>query len=112
MPRNIEIKARVTSIDTLKPLAVALATRGPTEITQDDTFFRCDSGRLKLRLFSAIEGELNFYRRAIDQGPKESFYLRTPTASPESLRETFSFACGQCDFRGAGLDGPTGHRVV
>ena len=36
----------------------------------------------KLGDFSATEGQLIFYRRANQQGPKESFYVITPTASP------------------------------
>lgn len=95
MPRNIEIKARIESVDALSPKAAALAKEGPVEISQDDTFFRCESGRLKLRTFSATEGELIFYRRANQQGPKESFYIRTPTPSPESLREALRLAYGQ-----------------
>lgn len=95
MPCNIEIKARIESVDALATKVAALATEGPIEISQDDTFFRCDSGRLKLRTFSEVEGELIFYRRANQQGPKESFYLRSPTSSPESLRESLSLACGQ-----------------
>ena len=95
MPRNIEIKARVESVEALAPKVAAIATEGPVEITQDDTFFRCESGRLKLRAFSAAEGELIFYRRANQQGPKESFYIRTPTPSPESLREALRLAYGE-----------------
>jgi predicted adenylyl cyclase CyaB len=95
MARNIEIKARVASIDALKPLVAALAGCGPTEITQDDIFFCCQSGRLKLRIFSPGEGELIFYRRDNKNGPKESFYLRVPTATPEALRQTLSLAYGQ-----------------
>ena len=95
MPRNIEIKARIASVDALVPQVAALATAGPSEIAQDDTFFRCESGRLKLRAFSATEGELIFYRRADAQGPKESFYVRSPTQSPDTLRESLSLAYGQ-----------------
>ena len=95
MPRNIEIKARLSNVVALAAKAAALATEGPTEIAQDDTFFRCESGRLKLRAFSATEGELIFYRRANEQGPKESFYIRTPTSDPESLRQSLSLAYGQ-----------------
>ena len=95
MPRNIEIKARITSVEALSPTVAALATEGPIEIAQDDTFFRCASGRLKLRTFSATAGELIFYRRANQQGPKESFYVRTPTPSPASLREALTLAYGQ-----------------
>ncbi len=76
MPRNIEIKASIERIDDLLPKALAIADQGPVEIEQDDSFFRCDAGRLKLRTFSPSAGELIFYRRADQQGPKESFYQR------------------------------------
>ena len=95
MPRNIEIKARIPRIDALLAKAAAIADRGPVEIAQDDTFFRCESGRLKLRTLSPSAGELIFYRRADRQGPKESFYHLTPTSEPDRLRETLSLACGQ-----------------
>ena len=95
MPRNIEIKARIESVDALVRTVASISTEGPVEIHQDDTFFLCNSGRLKLRAFSATEGELIFYRRADQQGPKESFYVRTPTADPDGLRESLSLAYGQ-----------------
>ncbi len=95
MPRNIEIKARIESVQSLSPKAAALADEGPVEIVQDDTFFNCENGRMKLRVFSATESELIFYRRANRQGPKESFYIRSPTASPDTLREALTLAYGQ-----------------
>jgi adenylate cyclase class IV len=95
MSRNIEIKAHIESIENLAAKAVALANEGPIEIAQDDTFFRCDSGRLKLRAFSNGTGELIYYRRANQLGPKESFYLLSPTSAPDSLRESLSLAYGQ-----------------
>jgi predicted adenylyl cyclase CyaB len=94
MARNIEIKARIPHVSALYERAITLATEGPTEILQDDTFFACPSGRLKLRAFSNTEGELIFYRRSDEHGPKESFYVRTPTATPDSLRETLTLAYG------------------
>jgi predicted adenylyl cyclase CyaB len=95
MARNIEIKARIENVSLLTPRVAALASEGPLEIAQDDTFFACDSGRLKLRAFSNDAGELIFYRRVNQPGPKESFYIRSPTSSPESLRESLSLAYGQ-----------------
>lgn len=95
MARNIEIKARIASVEALEPKAAALADQGPIEIHQDDTFFVCPRGRLKLRAFSATEGQLIFYRRADQAGPKESFYVLAPTASPDTLREALSLAYGQ-----------------
>ncbi len=95
MARNVEIKARVSNMEAMRQKAAAVADKGPVEITQDDTFFRCESGRLKLRAFSSDEGELIFYRRADQQGPKESFYLLSPTSAPDTLRESLSLAYGQ-----------------
>src|SRR5439155_1899718 len=68
MPRNIEIKARIASIEALAAKAAAIADQGPIEIIQDDTFFVCEGGRLKLRAFSKEQGELIFYRRANQHG--------------------------------------------
>jgi predicted adenylyl cyclase CyaB len=94
MARNIEIKARIASVQALAPKAAAIATEGPIGIVQDDTFFQCPNGRLKLRAFSAQSGELIFYRRPDRQGPKESFYLRSPTTEPDTLRESLTLAYG------------------
>jgi predicted adenylyl cyclase CyaB len=94
LARNIEIKAHIPSVAAVLERAAALADEGPTEIWQDDTFFECRAGRLKLRTFADGEGELIFYRRSDEHGPKESFYVRTPTAAPDSLRETLALAYG------------------
>jgi len=95
MARNIEIKARVADPGALLTRAKAVADHGPVEILQDDTFFACARGRLKLRAFSAEEGELIFYQRANQEGPKESFYVLTPTRAPNSLREALALAYGE-----------------
>src|SRR5689334_21734090 len=94
MARNVEIKARVADREALVRRAQAVATEGPIEIAQDDTFFRCESGRLKLRELSPDRGELIFYRRADAPGPKESFYLRSGTSEPATLRESLALAYG------------------
>ena len=95
MARNVEIKARIDDIAAIRPLAELLADDRPIEITQDDTFFRCASGRLKLRVCAPGEGELIFYQRGNESGPKESFYLRSPTTSPDTLRESLAAAYGK-----------------
>lgn len=95
MARNVEIKARIASAEALVPRVAALASERPIEIVQQDTFFRCEKGRLKLRDFLDGTGELIFYRRANQPGPKESFYLRSATSTPDVLRESLSLAYGQ-----------------
>jgi predicted adenylyl cyclase CyaB len=92
--RNVEIKARISSVEALVPRVAALADQGPVEIEQDDTFFVCERGRIKLRALSATEGQLIFYRRANQAGPKESRFVISPTASPDSLRDALTLAYG------------------
>ena len=95
MARNVEIKARIESIGSISSKAAAFADEGPIEIFQDDIFFACKSGRLKLRILSPTEGQLIFYRRTDQKGPKESYYIISPTASPRTLHEALSLAYGQ-----------------
>jgi len=94
MPRNVEIKARVADLAALALRAAAIADKGPIEIAQDDTFFRCDTGRLKLRQFADGQGELIYYRRPDQQGPKESFYIVSRTSTPDALRESLALSNG------------------
>lgn len=93
--RNVEIKARIESVDTLLARARALADGPPRPIAQDDTFFACRHGRLKLRDFGDGRGELIQYQRADEAGPKTSTYVRSPTAEPATLREALARALGQ-----------------
>ena len=95
MARNIEIKARVADMQALAARAAAIADSGPVEIPQDDTFFGCENGRLKLRVYADGRGELIFYRRPDADGPKVSFYVLSPTESPDTLREALALANGQ-----------------
>lgn len=92
--RNIEIKARIESVEAMAARVAALADQGPIAIEQDDTFFVCAAGRIKLRAFSSTEGELIFYRRGNQAGPKESRFVISPTGAPDSLRQALSLAYG------------------
>jgi adenylate cyclase class IV len=81
MARNIEIKARIESIEALAERVAGIANEGPIEMLQEDTFFTCDRGRIKLRAFSATEGQLIFYQRPNEKSPKESCYIISPTTA-------------------------------
>src|SRR5258705_1176518 len=94
MARNIEIKARVSDMAALRKRVEALADSGPEFIAQDDTFFACPHGRLKLRVFADGSGELIAYERADTTAPKTSDYLITPVPDPTRLRETLSRSLG------------------
>jgi adenylate cyclase class IV len=71
-----------------------LADSGPTPIAQDDTFFHCAVGRLKLREFADGSAELIAYDRADTAGPKVSTYQRVPVVDPALLRDALATACG------------------
>jgi adenylate cyclase class IV len=95
MPANVEIKARIPSVDALLPVARSLGDdEHPQRIHQDDTFFAVPHGRLKLRVFGDGSGELIHYHRADAHGPKLSDYVLAPVPEPESLREALTRACG------------------
>jgi predicted adenylyl cyclase CyaB len=96
MPRNVEIKAKIHDLPQLRARAQSIADSGPFEIQQDDTFFVCHNGRLKLRIFSESRGELIFYKRDDSPNPKESQYIITPISTPHELRETLVLALGEC----------------
>jgi adenylate cyclase len=94
MPTNVEIKARVADLSALEERVLPLADAGPFDLIQDDTFFPCAVGRLKLRELSPEQGELIFYARPDAAGPKVSDYSLVPTATPALLREALARALG------------------
>lgn len=94
MGRNIEVKARITSIEALLPLAQAIAGAPPERIEQDDSFFTVPHGRLKLRQFADGSAELIHYHRADTAQTKASDYVRVPVPDPAALREALTRACG------------------
>ncbi|HWW07233.1 class IV adenylate cyclase [Collimonas sp.] len=95
MASNIEIKARIDITPALITKVAAIADQGPIEIAQDDAFFGCANGRLKLRAFGNGSCQLIFYRRSDRDGPKESFYLISNSSEPDLLREVLSAAHGR-----------------
>ncbi|MBX7221570.1 MAG: class IV adenylate cyclase [Blastocatellia bacterium] len=95
MARNVEIKAPVSNPEEMLRQVLLLATGEPVEIEQDDTFFHCPQGRLKLRAFPDGTGELIFYQRHNLAGPKVSEYQIVPTHCAERLRQLLTQAYGQ-----------------
>jgi predicted adenylyl cyclase CyaB len=94
MPRNLELKAKVHNIDHLRLLAEKIAGTPAQLIFQEDTFFYSPSGRLKLRISDPNRGELIYYQRSDQEGPKESNYIISATTEPHSLKKVLSSAYG------------------
>jgi predicted adenylyl cyclase CyaB len=98
--RNVEVKARIDSVEALLPRARSLADGPEQRIEQDDTFFVCAHGRLKLRDFGDGHGELIHYQRADSEGPKLSDHVRAPSSDPAALREALTRAHGAASVLG------------
>ncbi len=95
MNRNVEIKARVADLTALRRVVEDLAEEGPEIVEQEDTFFTCRRGRLKLRRCAgSLQTELIYYERPDSRGPKESRYIVSPTSEPQGLRDVLSAALG------------------
>lgn len=95
MARNVEIKAFAPNFAEIMSKAESLAADEPKIIEQTDVFFKTDRGRLKLRFLSPTHGELIFYERADQVGPKMSVYSMYPTGNPIDLRAVLSATYGE-----------------
>jgi adenylate cyclase class IV len=94
MARNIEIKARIASVEAVLARATSIADGAPVVIDQDDTFFAVAHGRLKLRRFADGSAELIQYHRDDSADAKASDYVRVPVADADALAEALTRACG------------------
>jgi len=94
MPSNIEIKARVRDFDKIRRRAETLSDTSVEVIPQEDTFFNTPQGRLKLRVLSPEKGQLIYYTRPDQGGPKRSDYHISVTSDPENLKRVLELAHG------------------
>lgn len=87
MPRNVEIKARVSDLPALRRAALALGAQPVWVREQTDRYYLLDgSRRLKLRSWPG-GAELIGYERVEDAGVRPSDYEITP------VRDEFGNAC-------------------
>ncbi|MEW5826989.1 MAG: class IV adenylate cyclase [Candidatus Bipolaricaulota bacterium] len=94
MPRNVEIKARVRDLASVRERAQRLAGAPGGVLIQEDTFYRSADGRLKLRVSPDGKGELIAYRRPDAAGPKTSQYAIYRTPDPANLGAVLAAALG------------------
>ena len=92
--RNVEIKARVNDFDTVQSLVEKIADSGPIDILQEDTFFNCRKGRLKLRKFSDSDGELIYYDRENSSEPTECTYTIVKISEPDAVSKVLGESLG------------------
>lgn len=94
MPANIEIKARLRNHDQIRRRAESLSDTPVQLIPQEDIFFHTSQGRLKLRTLPGGKGQLIYYTRPDQEGPKRSDYHISHTSDPENLQRVLALAYG------------------
>ncbi|KAG6459156.1 uncharacterized protein LOC115449327 [Manduca sexta] len=72
--RNVEIKAVIKDYSNICLKAEELSGSPATIIKQDDTFYRVNEGRLKMRFYADHSATLIRYERDDKNGPKLSNY--------------------------------------
>jgi len=94
MPSNIEIKAHVRNFVEIQARAQKLSDMPLQVIAQVDTFFNTPNGRLKLRVTAKDQGQLIYYTRPDQEGPKRSDYHISYTSDAENLERVLALAYG------------------
>jgi len=94
MPSNIEIKARARNFEAIRRYAESLSDTPVEVIPQEDIFFNTEKGRLKLRVLALNLGQLIYYTRPDQEGPKRSEYHIYETPDPENLQRILELAYG------------------
>lgn len=94
MPANIEIKARARDFEDIQSRAEGLSDTPVQVIPQEDIFFNVERGRMKLRILAPDQGQLIFYTRPDQEGPKRSDYHITFSSDPVNLKRVLELAYG------------------
>lgn len=90
---NVEIKAVCNNLDRLRKLLKAQNAVFKGTDFQTDTYFKCNSGRLKLREGN-IENHLIHYQRTDQAGPKDSVVSLYQPTNSKTLKNLLCDALG------------------
>jgi adenylate cyclase class 2 len=94
MPVNLELKARIASLEAAETRARAAGLHLRDTLPQVDTYFRVTNGRLKLREQKSGPSELIYYERPEITPERLSTYYKEPVADPAGLAQLLSRALG------------------
>ena len=92
--QNVEIKAVAQNFVKQQKIAEALSGKPPQILKQEDFYFNIPKGRLKLRVLSIKKGQLIYYERPDEPGPKVSDYQIYETNTPNKLIEVLEMSYG------------------
>lgn len=92
--RNIELKAKLASVEAARPIAKRLATETLEAEAQTDTYFAGAQGRLKLRERQGLPAQLVWYARTDSEEAKPSDYLLVEVSDAAALKQALASAYG------------------
>lgn len=99
MSTNVELKARYSDLENARAAALALGAKYLGAERQHDTYFKVETGRLKLRRRQVVsktaESELIYYQRPDVTGTRTSNYQRVTVADGVALSELLTDALGK-----------------
>ncbi len=94
MPRNLEVKIPVTTLNDWKEKLRSLGAEFNQEVRQTDTYFAVARGRLKLREVNESGSELIYYEREETSGTRWSEYQVVPVGHAAEMKSLLSKAFG------------------
>ena len=94
MRTNIELKARLTSIENARRIAESVAGAPVDDMHQVDTYYRVHNGRLKMRVINDQRAELIWYFRDDVRDSKSSRYQIVDLDDWQALQQTLAGANG------------------
>ncbi len=92
--RNIEIKAKASALDRVREIAREIATENLGILSQTDTYFWCNQGRLKLRQIEDQPTQLIWYDRPDVDQPKGSDYSIIEIDNANSVKSALTELLG------------------
>ena len=94
MPRNLELKATLPSVETARAAARRCGAQFESVLNQEDTYFNVGRGRLKLRVIEREGAELIYYERPETDLERWSTYSTVRIGDPDTLKRQLSSALG------------------
>jgi predicted adenylyl cyclase CyaB len=95
MPRNLELKARISSQSEAVQFARSLHAQSKGILLQRDIYYKVSHGRLKLRIINNHNAELIFYHRPNKKGSRYSDYFILPVDDAARTNALCTSAFGQ-----------------
>jgi len=94
MPRNLELKASVQSLELTRSRARDCGATFEDTLIQVDTYFNVSHGRLKLRQIAGQGAELIYYERHETTSERWSTYSTVDVQAPDVLKDQLTSALG------------------